>query len=1032
MLFARLFQVQVTEHEVWAGEAAKQVSFGRLLPSRRGDILDAQGTVLARDKETHHLVLVYRDFRRGHPLGQVAHARSLLAGRPVSLEDTRAQLLFWARELVRLTPAALDGFARGRALVTESLSVPAAGEEERASRAIRASDVRFYVRRLLDLTPRRWASLIQDLSEEERETSFLALCARRVDEVDDPELVWARIERRLAQSEDSLERLARRLDWGEEVADGRTSLERLVHELEASRRWVEDAAAAKLFDEAAGFAPGRVAPDTLRASFDLGWIARLLVWDEKRLDEWVATTRRAWLENWRDGYALPHLVAALRLHPESGPDDVLDVLASLFLPGDALERALDGAPTAWRKAERIAVLDELESVFDLPESETVRALARAALPFQDPELRALEVRPELRWRLLDAALSTVPESPELSRVFRSALEPQASGASGREKSEALLEAARALADDWERVYQSSVARALAALRGSADDEALTGEGRLRFDEARRDRALERTDYFLKDYGLRPRALVTGEPEYEVIYLLSRYEELYPGFEVREARERVYPVTPADPARLAGKLLGHVSTISAFDVQSQRSELRRLRELRDAHRRSDEEESELVQLVGTVLQSDDVKGVSGLESYLEDELAGRDGYFETRGLDDRSSEERSFQSAPVDGHDVELTLDMRLQRAAERTLREPAPVPEDERFDWAWNSAPVGAIVFATVEGDLLAAASEPGEGSSGVEGVSGQRGLVIDRTLRMPDFQPPGSVFKPYVAAWALEKASIDPHATVDCAPLERGGAGYVDVRCHQSSGHGVVDMRTALVVSCNAYFAWLGEELGSEDFRALADLFGFGEESGVRLAPAGPALSRDAPYEESKPLFVRPLDSFQRRRAGNGLTVVEATPVQLARATIGLATGVLPEMRFVQAIDGEALARRPGTRVALEPQTLDFVRSAMRGVANEPNGTARNALSIEELGFAVAAKTGSADIESRAAEGDPEKSSVRKHTWVTGWVPAEDPKTVFVIFMHDTASTSSHGAVYLARQFLLQPEVLDWLSERGVEGKRR
>ncbi len=1025
-LALRLFQVQVGEHEVWAGEAARQVGFGRLLPYQRGSIEDAQGVPLARDKETHHLVLVYRDFRRAHPLGLLAHARSLLEGRPVPLSEAHEELLYWTRELLLLSPAEVEAFGRGEALAKESLALPAAREEERGVRARRASDLRFYVRRLLDLQPRQWAGLLGDLSSEERGQSFLALCARRVDRVDDPERVWARVEARLAQSEDHLQRLARRLAWPED--DGRQPLERLIAEIEASRRWVEDATAAKLFGEAAGFPPGRVGAEVLRAGFDLDWIARLLGWDARRLDEWVVTARQGWLDGWRDGYALPHLVAALRLEPEPAPDDALDLFASLFLPHGALERALDGEPEAWRAAGALDVLGTLAEVCALPEPPALAGLARGALPFQDPALRALEVRPEVRWQRLDALLSTPPEAPALGRVFEAALEPLRGVP--RRGGEALGEAARVLVDDWERAFQAALARGVGLLQEVARERG--GAGRLVLDEDRRDRALERTDYFLKDYGLRPRSLVPGEPDYDVVYLLSRYEEFYPGFEVREARERVYPVAEGDPARLAGRLLGRVSTISAFDVQSQRAEQRRLRELRDTRRRSDDEESELLELVGKVLQSDDVKGVSGLERCLEPELVGTNGYFETRGLDDLSSEARTFSSEPVDGLDVRLTLRSDLQRAAERTLREPRPVPEDERFDWAWNAAPVGAIVLATVDGDVLVAASEPGEGSPDVEDAAGQRGLVIDRTLRIPDFQPPGSVFKPFVAAWALDHSGLDPGATVVCGPIERGGAGYADVRCHQTWGHGPVDLRAALVGSCNAYFAWLGERLTTEDFRGLAALFGFDRATGVRLDPEGGPLPRAAPLEETRAPFRRPLNDFERRRAGNGLTVVESTPVQLARATIGLATGRLPAMRLVGAVGGEPAARRPAERLDLSPAGLDFVRSALCGVTSEPGGTARNALSPVELGFAVAAKTGSADIESRAPEGEEQKSVVRKHTWVTGWVPASAPRAVFVIFMHDTESTSSHGAVYLARQFLLQPEVLEWLASEGVQGARR
>lgn len=73
-----------------------------------------------------------------------------------------------------------------------------------------------------------------------------------------------------------------------------------------------------------------------------------------------------------------------------------------------------------------------------------------------------------------------------------------------------------------------------------------------------------------------------------------------------------------------------------------------------------------------------------------------------------------------------------------------------------------------------------------------------------------------------------------------------------------------------------------------------------------------------------------------------------------------------------------------------------------------------------MAAKTGSADLTSTAVDG----SRVLKHTWVAGWFPAEDPVGILVVFVHRTTRTSSHGATWLARQFLKRPEVTAWLAE--------
>ena len=99
VLVARLWDVQIREHDVWAREAANLVRSWFIEPYTRGRILDREGRELVRDVEGYELEFVWRDFRRGHPLGQVASLRSLAVGRPVSLEETRQSLSPWAQEL---------------------------------------------------------------------------------------------------------------------------------------------------------------------------------------------------------------------------------------------------------------------------------------------------------------------------------------------------------------------------------------------------------------------------------------------------------------------------------------------------------------------------------------------------------------------------------------------------------------------------------------------------------------------------------------------------------------------------------------------------------------------------------------------------------------------------------------------------------------------------------------------------------------------------------------------------------------------
>jgi cell division protein FtsI/penicillin-binding protein 2 len=1023
LLVARLYQVQVREHVIWASEAARLVRKGREVPYRRGRILDATGRVLAHDEESQRVVLVYRDFRREHPLGQVAHARSLVLGRPVPLGEVAPELAEHARVLLALTPPDLAALARG------ADGPRAIRELEPRLRARRAADLAFYLRGILGLGPSRdpstqrqrlavWRQVLALAGVEGERRSFLELAAR-ARYPDDPAAL-AREERaldeRLAQSEKQLRRLARwLLPAGADTAD---PTPQFVAELEEARAAIEDLTAAKLFAEAAGFAPGRVEVDTLLECFDLGWIRALLGWDAERLAQWAARVRAGWQTKWRDGECLPQLFWSLAQDPsaEPGPHDFLSRLAVVYRPEGALAEALEEGPRSWREVDELAVFSALDELFvaDVPAS--ARALGESALAFQLPELRA---DPD-EARLLPEG--TGPGS------FR-ALLARAQSARGRNEVAELLALSARLNEIWELRFQETLRAALDETRRAARRSELAPEGGLRLTAASRDRAAERAEFFLKDFGSRPRALSKGEFPWDVTYLLTRYERDFPGFRVDDSGARARVELAAEDAHPAEFLVGTVSAPLLDDVLRQRRTSARLRELKNDPERGSDEAEELLRLIGEVRLPSEVKGVAGIEAFLDPELRGTNGFDETRGAGDLFGREaeRLTVVERIDGLDVELTLDAGLQAAAQRSLRTPE-VLDDPSFDHAWQRAPVGAIVLLSRAGDVLAAASEPDDQSPIGPDASGERRFRAERTLTKRTFQPPGSTFKVFVAAWALAHG-LDPTRQVTCAPLEGGGAGYKDLRCSSRTGHGPVDLHAALVQSCNAYFAWLGETLSTDELGELCARFGFGEPTGVRRAPFGDGRRRAGLREDragpSLPKDGGEWSASLRRRAANGLSVIEATPMQVARATLGLALGELSELCLVRAVGGrEELPPLPRA-LELDARSLDFVRAAMRGVADEPNGTAHAALAREQLGFAVAVKTGSADLESRPdGEGHV---VVRKHAWVAGWAPADEPELVFVVFEHDTTATSSHGAVYLARQLLRQPEVRAWLEARGV-----
>ncbi len=1030
VLLARLYQVQVTDNEIWALEAARLVHAGREVPYRRGTIRDREDRVLARDIDGFALELVYRTFRRDHPLGQVAHALSLIEGRAVSLEEVRFDLERKTLDLASLTPIDWRAFGRGAGFSFGGRSVSATADPLGELRERRARDLSFYLRQLFEFRPSSWKRLVREAFDGRGNVSLLELVAHELGRSREEQEDW--LIERITRSLEQLERLARLLEWPETDDPGvpLDSLDRIVFELERARRTVEDAVASKLFREAAKFPAGRVDDGLLNYFFDVSWIARRIGWDARRTSEWTRAARAGWERNWRDRYVLLPLVWSLALEPAEPhtEEELLDRLALLFGPSEALTGALDGDIEPWRELEELVVFERLDAVLAASISPEARGFMGRVLPIQLDALRQLPAgSPKLVLKTLvsDEARAS---STQIAEALEANLKPEKLYV---RHVDALYEVARTIVADWEVGFQRGLQVTLNAILARASPHDLSEGGELRFSPENIRGALERAEFFLKDYGMRPRKIVPGDPSYDVIYLLTHYRDEFPGFRIRPECRRTHVEFAGEDVRPADRILGTVSSIPLPALLRQRDDASELRQLKRHPERTDEQEQELRRLIAEVYLPSETEGVAGIEGFFNRELTGRNGYEEFRGLD---SLEGGRKHIPVrearDGLDLRLTLDVELQQAAQRTLRHPDPVKSDPKYDWEWHAEPVGAITFVSIDGEVLAAASEPDEGSILGPNATGQRLLMTDRTLRKPTFQPPGSVFKPFVAAYALEQG-LDPMHKVTCAPLPDGRAGYVDLHCWNEGGHGEVDLHRALVGSCNSYFAWLGETFSDADFHEMAQLFGFGRPTGVgdplpwdREDTRRYRLEDSAGFAKRGGRYVR-LRNRERRMAGNGLGVVEATPMQVTRAILGLAAGEFLSLRLAKGVGETPLPPPERRHLAVGEDVLRRIRKALRGVVAESGGTARLALGPEALGLDICAKTGSADIST---QGEGESRVVRKHTWVAGWVPAENPVAVFCIFEHDTRATSSHGATYLARQFLQQPEVLDWLAQKGVD----
>lgn len=1127
-LVARLYDVQVTQHAVWATEAANLVRSHHVEPYRRGDIRDREGRVVARDHEVYELEFVWRDFRRGHPLGQVAMAWSLVLGSPVSLAEAQRDLSARAAVLSRLSPREVLEFGRGAPLALAGVEVVAdapaelaalerdatfgarpgnAGEGEvsrglaaqRLRRGTRAGDLGFYVYRLLGLSSREERALrrlAEDPELAERSFVELASIATGVG----PDQVARDLEARIAAGLEHLGRLAQRLDWqaidpGVEMAraafDRLPPTERLVAVIEARRAAVDDDTADALFAAALGCPPWRFDQANL-GRLDLAWLDRLLSWSPARRLAWIRRRGSAW-PLMVDDWVADHVIARAKLGVRQGGLDAADALLG------ALAHAFRADAEAWARRNGVAEdwrkVDALDGIANLPGAlegaDGFRAADLAgALCFQDPRRRASsaaheDLLVEVLGPALDGAARALDEARRVTAP-KGAAAPALPAAPTTPTLAAKHLVTRTVSKerlDWDVADREAVAALLLALEvelqrrttellvrlvpeGAVDPAAGAGGtlGAIRVTEARIGRAEESRRYVVRDRGSRPK-VIGREPGYELVHLVTRHPREFAGFGVRPTTRRERPDavnTHDDGALVAAHLIGSVRHPYLVDLLKQRPSELELAEMQRQLALPEEDREAILELVEAAWHPDERMGGSGIEGWFDRELRGREGYTEFQGLQDRKGENRAPIHRPAEGgKDVWLTLDLELQRAAEEFLRAPGAPPPEESTDQQWFLFPVGAIVLARTDGEVLVAASAPIDGPKGARArggvvppdTDGQWLVATERTLGRPRFQPPGSIVKPLFAAYALQRLGVEfgqglaacdgdsPRIGVGADPKSPPHAGFGVVDCNVKNGHSrvvshdtrhLMTMSEALTVSCNSYFAALGERhYRGDSMRAALELFGLGRPTGVRFDPVGRTGLGEVSAFPSSDAFRAgrvPEAEVQRQYIANGLVHLEASVVQMARAYAGLATGALPTMRLVGRIGDEGVAADVEP-LPIDAAHLERVRSSLRSVITDPNGSGHGkGLDKETLGYALAGKTGSADYRFISKpEGGATTGYMRKHAWFAGYFPAEAPRFVVILYVHDTATTASRITTYLASRFLQLPEVVEFLREEGV-----
>ncbi|MCB0332514.1 MAG: penicillin-binding protein 2, partial [Bdellovibrionales bacterium] len=391
------------------------------------------------------------------------------------------------------------------------------------------------------------------------------------------------------------------------------------------------------------------------------------------------------------------------------------------------------------------------------------------------------------------------------------------------------------------------------------------------------------------------------------------------------------------------------------------------------------------------RSGDLVGKYGLERKWEQSLQGRRGrnniVVNVHGvkMSDLAASDPMYQTDAIPGQSIKLTIDLDVQRAADEALKE----------------LKGGVVALDVSTGEVLAMASSPrfdpnmfiGDLSSKEwnDIVSGPGRKLNNRAMQ--GAYPPGSTFKVIMGAAALEEGVIDPHEKVYCpGHYAFGGRRF---HCHKRSGHGNVDLKQAIIESCDVYFYVVGQRLGIDRIHEYAYRFGLGHQTGIDLAHESPGLVPSTQWKKKR------FSGTEQEKwyPGETLSVVIgqganlATPLQMAVATAAIANGgKVFKPQLLKGIYGasgtfqdESFAPEQVDELRLHQSTLALLRSAMEGVVNDPKGTARRARLPEEWGIRVAGKTGTSQVVSLAKK-DSSKE-YEHHAWFIGYAPAQNPE---------------------------------------------
>lgn len=474
---------------------------------------------------------------------------------------------------------------------------------------------------------------------------------------------------------------------------------------------------------------------------------------------------------------------------------------------------------------------------------------------------------------------------------------------------------------------------------------------------------------LNGYSLFKSIDLAEDISYESVIMLEEIKSDLPGINITVIPKRYYP-----NGTIAAHILGYVGNIT------------------------EDEYNELEDKEGYTINS--TYGKMGIEKSMEKYLKGKDGILRTHVDSMGIANDEQVYEEPESGNNVTLTIDYRLQKVSEDSLKQVIyDISKGNGTFKKYSDAASGSVVVLDVENsDVLAMASYPTfDPNEFVGGIEYSRWKEINNNTTKPMFNraisgtySPGSTYKMLVGIAGLELEKITTDEKIqDTGIYKYGHNPKCWVYTSYKRTHGYINISEAIKVSCNCYFYEVGRRIGIDEIVKYSKLFGLGSKTGIEVS--GESKGTIAGDNNVDEWYLG--DTLS---AAIGQSYNSYTPVQLANYIATLSNGgKLNRVSLIKDVsnnEGKSISQDEllayiekftgvkfeETNINLKQENIDAITEGMKTVTSEVGGTSY--ITFKNSKIEVAGKTGTAQV-----------SNGSENALFVGFAPADDPKIAVV-----------------------------------------